>query len=88
MPVFIGRSVFEELEVAGVSGIKCPKCGNTLEFYAKERYKGTCNFYFRTDGKITWNGEMYDHAEHKYRSKYIFCSVCDARAGTVDMIPT
>lgn len=38
------------------SELVCKHCGNTEEFYTKERYKGTCHAYFRTDGKEAENG--------------------------------
>ena len=66
--------------------LKCPKCGNTTEFYSKERYKGECDVYFRTDGKDAENGDMYAYAEHSYRSKFIFCAECDAKVGKVDLL--
>ncbi|MGN0428032.1 MAG: hypothetical protein ACI4F0_09550 [Agathobacter sp.] len=66
--------------------IKCPKCGNEMEFYTKERYKGTCNAYFRAYGADAENGSMYDNAEHSYRSKFIFCAECDARVDTIDRL--
>ena len=64
--------------------LKCPKCGNETEFYTKERYSGTCDFYFRTDGKESENTDMYSNAEHKYRSKYIFCAECDSKVRKID----
>ena len=63
----------------------CPRCGNTLKFYTKERYKGECNYYFRTDGQVcSENSEMYDYAEHSYKSKFVFCSECHAKVCTVE----
>ena len=61
----------------------CPKCGNELNFYTKERYSGTCNCYFRTDGKIPENGEMHAYANHKYTSKFVFCTDCDSKVGKI-----
>lgn len=67
-------------------GLKCSKCGNTEEFYAKERYKGTCNHYFRTDKECVENSDMYTYAEHSYFSKFIFCAECNAKVGTIDIL--
>lgn len=64
--------------------LKCPKCGNETEFYTKERYKGTYEFYFGADGTPTNNTEMYDHADHSYRSKFVFCADCDARVCKIE----
>lgn len=64
--------------------LKCPKCGNENEFYTKDRYKGTCEVYFRADGELANNSEMYDYAEHSHRSKFVFCADCDARVCKVD----
>lgn len=66
--------------------IICPKCGNDTEFYTKERYKGTCKVYFRYDGALTNNSEMYDYAEHSYRSKFVFCAECDARVSKIEEV--
>ena len=63
--------------------IVCPKCGNALTFYTKEKYKGTCNFYFRTDGKEAENGCMYENATHKLTSQFVFCNECDSKVGKV-----
>ena len=64
--------------------IRCKKCGNTKEFYMKEKYKGTCDFYFRTDKTKADNSEMYDYAQHSYRSKFIFCADCDSKVGKIE----
>lgn len=64
--------------------MKCKKCGNELEFYTKERYKGYCENRFRTDGKDAENYNMYDSAEHRFVSKFVFCDVCHARVCTID----
>lgn len=54
---------------------ECPYCKHD-EYYTKEYYKGYCNYYERFDGKQTDNTHLYDHAEHKKRSKYAFCARC------------
>lgn len=59
--------------------LKCHKCGNDKEFYVKERYKGRCSCYFRTDGGESDNDEMYQNADHSLVSKYIYCAECDAK---------
>ena len=64
--------------------IICPKCGNNLTFYTKERYRGTCNYYFQTDGKEAYNSEMYDYAEHTPTSKFVFCADCDSKVGKIE----
>ena len=58
--------------------IICKHCGNWIKFYTKESYKGTCNRYLRTDDhEVADNKFMYYDAEHKLRSKYIYCADCD-----------
>lgn len=63
--------------------LQCSKCGNSEVFYIKERYRGTCNFYFRPDGKDADNTELYGNAIHYSTSKFVFCSECDAKVGKV-----
>lgn len=62
----------------------CPHCGNDIEFYTKERYKGICNFYLRTDNKEADNGEMYSNAEHSLASKFVFCAECNKKVCRVE----
>ena len=57
----------------------CEHCGNDKEFYTRERYSGTCNVFFRTDDKEADNTCMYDAAQHKLSSKYIYCAECDRK---------
>lgn len=64
--------------------MKCPKCGNEVEFYTKERYKGTCYTRFRTDGKEAENCDLYEYAEHTYKSKFVFCNDCDAKVCKIE----
>ncbi|RHO23809.1 hypothetical protein [Amedibacterium intestinale] len=64
----------------------CPHCENDKEFYTKESYKGKCKVYFRSDGKETENGSMYEYAEHKLISKFVFCAECDRRVCKVEEI--
>lgn len=64
--------------------IFCEHCGNTMCFYTKESYKGTCNTYFRTDDYEPDNTCMYDNAENKLRSKFIYCADCDRKVCKVE----
>ncbi len=66
--------------------LKCTKCGNTMSFYTKERYKGECDVFFNTDGSDAENGDMYAYAEHTYRSKFVFCAECNAKVGKVELV--
>lgn len=66
------------------SELVCKHCGNTEEFYTKERYKGTCHAYFRTDGKEAENGDLYANASHSLTSKFIYCAECDSRVCKVE----
>ena len=59
--------------------LKCRKCGNDKEFYVKERFKGRCLFFFRTDGGESENGEIYQNADHSLVSEFIYCAECDAK---------
>lgn len=59
--------------------LKCQKCGNNENFYVKEKYKGRCLYFFRTDGEESENGEMYQSACHSLASKFIYCTECDAK---------
>lgn len=68
------------------SKLKCKHCGNTEEFYTKERYKGICECYFRADGKETENGHLYETAEHSLRSKYVFCGECNSKVCKVEAL--
>ena len=68
-----------------MSKLICPKCGNNLTFYTKEKYSGTCNCCFRTDGKDADNTSLYSNANHKYASKFIFCADCDAKVSKLDV---
>jgi hypothetical protein len=58
------------------SELVCKHCGNTEEFYTKERYKGTCYAYFRTDGQEAENGDLY--------TNFIYCAECDSRVCKVE----
>lgn len=64
----------------------CPHCGNNEEFYTKEKYKGYCNYYFRTDNKEADNGNMYEFAKHSFKSKFVFCAECDKKVCKVEEI--
>lgn len=55
--------------------LKCTYCGNDVEFYIKEQYRGSCRFYFRTDGVEADNSQIYDGAIHK-QGKYVYCANC------------
>ena len=66
--------------------LQCPKCGNGEVFYIKERYKGTCNFYFRADGKNADNADLYSNAEHSCIGKFIYCAECDARVRKINEV--
>lgn len=66
--------------------LQCPKCGNSEVFYTKERYKGTCNLYFRTDGEDADNTDLYANAEHSYISKFIYCAECNARVRKINEV--
>ncbi|MBQ7067032.1 MAG: hypothetical protein IJN92_09470 [Lachnospiraceae bacterium] len=64
---------------------ECPYCGND-EFYIKQAYSGTCNYYMRFDMKNekAENGEMYQSATHKDLTKYAYCSDCNKRLFLID----
>lgn len=53
----------------------CPQCGSE-EYYIKQSYKGTCNYYMRFDGKEADNGDMHEGADYKNTSKYAWCANC------------
>lgn len=56
----------------------CPYCGSE-EYYIRQSFKGTCNYYIRFDGKETDNGSMYENSSYKNISKYAWCSKCGKR---------
>lgn len=64
---------------------ECPYCGND-EFYIRQSYSGTCNYYMRFDmrNEKTENGEIYQGASHKDLTKYAYCSDCDKRLFLID----
>ena len=58
---------------------ECPHCGSD-EIYVKATYSGNCDYHMKLDGSLeAYNGEMYDYATMKIRSKYAFCSDCDRK---------
>lgn len=62
---------------------RCPYCG-CEEYYIKQSYSGTCNFYMRFDGKEADNTQMYDGSQFKNTSKYAWCSECNRRLFKID----
>lgn len=58
--------------------IKCPKCGNETEFYIKQSYYGSGNFYFRLDNKEADNTDMYASARHKL-GEIVYCAECNSK---------
>jgi hypothetical protein len=62
---------------------ECPYCGSE-EYYIKQSFKGTGNYYIRFDGKETENGEFYDNAQYKNKSKYAWCAECRKRLFKLD----
>lgn len=60
-----------------VSNLKCcPKCQSNEGYYVKQSVKGKIIFRQNFDGSEADNGDMYDHLEHTYISKYAFCLNC------------
>lgn len=57
---------------------ECPYCGSK-EYYIKQSFKGSCNYYIRFDGKEIENGEMHDNTQYKNTSKYAWCAECHKR---------
>ena len=58
---------------------ECPYCGYD-EIYVKATYSGSCNYHIKLDGSLdAYNGEMFDYANMKIKSKYAFCSNCDKK---------
>lgn len=59
--------------------IKCyPYCGSE-EYYIKQSFKGTCNYYIRFDGEVAYNTTMHDNIEYINVSKYAWCSECNKK---------
>ena len=70
--------------------LKC-KCGNEEAFYTKESFKGNCNCYYNANGEMicdSWgkfdNSGMYDSAESKHTSRFIYCAECDKKVGKIE----
>ena len=57
---------------------ECPYCG-CEEFFVLQSYSGTCECRFRYDGEEAENGDMYEFATHKDKTKYAHCSDCRKR---------
>lgn len=59
---------------------ECPYCGDD-EFYIRQSFSGTCNYYMRFDMNNTdvENSEMHQNATYKDLTKYAYCSNCDKR---------
>lgn len=57
---------------------ECPYCGND-EYFIKQRYRGTCEYNMRFDGKPAENGQMWDNAEFANTSKHAYCNNCYKR---------
>ena len=62
----------------------CPYCGSE-EYYIKQSFKGTCNYYMRFDGKEADNGEMWENSSIKNTSKYARCSNCNKRLFKIEV---
>lgn len=62
---------------------KCPYCGSE-EYYIKQSYRGTCNYYMRFDGGEADNALMYDNSQFKNTSKYVWCSECNRKLFKLD----
>lgn len=56
---------------------ECPRCGNTGDFYTKERVSGIVEYRYPLDGQgDSENGSMYDDLNYKLASVYAFCADC------------
>jgi len=62
---------------------ECPHCG-CEEYYIKQSVFGNIVFRSRYDGKEGDNREMYDHINHKLKSKFAYCSSCDKRVALLE----
>jgi hypothetical protein len=62
---------------------KCPHCGSD-EYYVKQSFHGTCNYYTRFDGEESDNSEMHSNTVYKYTSKYAWCSKCHKKLFELD----
>lgn len=63
---------------------QCPYCGNDDKYYRKETYKGYCEFAERFDGKEAENGDMYESAISKLKSKFAYCSQCNRKIAELE----
>ena len=67
--------------------IKCKHCGNDDGFYIKERYSGENEYYYSfTEDKniLDINENIYQGAEHKLKSKFLFCYNCDKKVCKIE----
>lgn len=64
--------------------MKCPKCGNEIEFYTKHRISGISVCRFRTDGEDAENGDMYEGLDVRFASKFVFCEDCNAKVCKIE----
>lgn len=61
----------------------CPYCGSE-EYYIKQSYKGTCNYFMRFDEKEADNTDTHANTIYQNTSKYAWCSECDKRLFKID----
>lgn len=66
--------------------MSCPFCGND-EFYVKQCYRGKCEFNYKFNGELAYNGEMYDFAQFKTTSTYAYCNNCNKRLFKLSELP-
>lgn len=72
--------------MSDIGDLRCPKCGNTVTFYIKERYTGIREMNFRTDNIEPDNTDLYSNATHKVASKFIYCRECNSKVTTIGSI--
>lgn len=64
--------------------LECKICGNTKEFYLKEKFSGETEIAIDNHGeRIDCNCEIYDSATYKLKSVYYFCRNCDAKVAKI-----
>lgn len=67
--------------------LKCKHCGNNEYFYTKEKVYGDVNVIFNSGRSYEdqgLNAEMYEHIEHKLKSKFYFCYACDKKVSKIE----
>ena len=57
---------------------QCPKCGG-IDFYVKQKIRGSAERYETLDGTTADNSSLHDFLSYKTTSKYARCVDCNTK---------